>query len=449
MHQYQPDIDFLKEVYPKLLKWHNWWFDIRPEDGLPYRDGNQNGLLEWGTEIDNWLQGAKYESGLDNSPMFDNARLNIKSGTMELDMAGLSGLWAADALYLSYIAEELGDTGEAERLRTQVKEMNNRINRELWNEELGMYCNKYWNEYSRKPKDIFFKSIPASYFKGDITFSYSSNGDSIRKHVNHIGLAMEEVTYFSENNIPVYWQGKLAPDKTATYFFHTPEEMGVVLEIDRTILIDNRKYWITEYVSEPIHLEKDHVYDVKLTFTGDVPFELKFTPEIKTEGSLFSERLSPTLFYPLITGAPDEDKGQQIISNLIDTTLFWGDYVIPTIARNDPAFPTQGYWRGRVWPPTNYLAYLGIDNYASDSIVWQLVEKSAKMAQNEWLTQGHLHENYNAITGTGTGTSHYCWGGLMQLMLVEEINGQKNNEFSGANPFAGKSNQLINFPLNQ
>ena len=161
MHQYQPDIEFLKEVYPKLLKWHNWWFDIRPEDGLPYRDGNQNGLLEWGTEIDNWLQGAKYESGLDNSPMFDDARLNIKSGTMELDMAGLSGLWAADALYLSYIAEELGDTGEAERLRTQVKEMNNRINRELWNEELGMYCNKYWNEYSRKPKDDFFKSIPA------------------------------------------------------------------------------------------------------------------------------------------------------------------------------------------------------------------------------------------------------------------------------------------------
>jgi len=32
--------------------------------------------------------------------------------------------------------------------------------------------------------------------------------------------------------------------------------------------------------------------------------------------------------------------------------------VIPSIAIDDPAFPDQDYWRGRIWGPMNYLVYL-------------------------------------------------------------------------------------------
>jgi putative isomerase len=40
-----------------------------------------------------------------------------------------------------------------------------------------------------------------------------------------------------------------------------------------------------------------------------------------------------------------------------------GDWVIPSIARDDPAFKDQNYWRGRIWGPMNYLVYLGLTNY--------------------------------------------------------------------------------------
>lgn len=38
-------------------------------------------------------------------------------------------------------------------------------------------------------------------------------------------------------------------------------------------------------------------------------------------------------------------------------------YAMPSIARNDPAFKDNSYWRGRIWGPMNYLVYLGLRRY--------------------------------------------------------------------------------------
>jgi len=448
IHQYQPDKAFLEEVYPKLLIWHNWWFDIRPENGLPYRDGNRNGILEGGTEIGTWLQGAKYEL-LDNSPMFDDVRMNNESRTMELDMVGLSAIWAMDALYLSYIADELGKADDAEKLRNDVETMNTRINKVLWNEEAGMYCNKYWDEYSRKPKAEDFNRINPQTFVNKIIMSYTDpNGQKISKKVSKLSLTKEEVDYFFENDIPVHFTASITPAESNVYFFYTPEETGVLLEVDSSKLIDNRVFWITEFISEPVFLEKGRQHLLKMTYTGDIPFEILWTPETKHEGSLFSERLTPMLFYPLISEAPDSAKGARLMENMLDTTLFWGDNVIPTVSRNDPAFPGQGYWRGRIWPPTNYLVYLGLKNYASNEVVADYVLTSAKMAQYEWVNFGNLPENYSGITGKGMGTRDYCWGGLMQLMLLEELTGINVKEEKVRNPAVEGGFEMVNFPVN-
>ena len=457
MHQYHPDTAFLADVYPKLLKWHNWWFDTRPENGLPYRDGNQNGLLEWGTEIDTWLQGAKYESGQDNSPMFDNVRMNETSRTMELDMAGLSGLWAADALCLSYIADAIGKPDDANMLMNQVEEINNRINQELWNEQTGMYCNKYWDAYSRKPDLDAFKILPREVFADPIDFYYQDAvGNNVKKQVEQVGLNTTEIkalglvdkdySPYSREENPIEWRFTLKPVQTGVFFFYTPEDFGVHLEVNGQTIIDNRKFWITEYISNPVSLQAGKLYECKLKYTGDIAFTLQWAKEQKSEKSLFSERLGPTNFYPLIAKAADENKGQQIIANLTDTTLFWGDYVLPTIARDDPAFPSQGYWRGRIWPPTNYLAYLGINNYASDEITWQYAVKGARQAQDEWIRRGHLYENYYA-DGPGAGDPHYCWGGLMQMILLEELAGIDENGNLVTNPFSTDDYEVSNFPV--
>ena len=49
--------------------------------------------------------------------------------------------------------------------------------------------------------------------------------------------------------------------------------------------------------------------------------------------------------------------------HLLNPGEFWGEWVVPSSPRNDPAFKDQNYWRGRIWGPMNFLVYLGLRNY--------------------------------------------------------------------------------------
>jgi neutral trehalase len=131
-----------------------------------------------------------------------------------------------------------------------------------------------------------------------------------------------------------------------------------------------------------------------------------------------SHRLSPTNFYPLLARAATPAQAQTMIQkHLLNTGEFWGQWVIPSIARNDPAFSDQNYWRGRIWGPMNYLVYLGLRNYDDPEVRRDLARKSNELFLKEWKENGHVHENYNAITGSGddvkSSDRFYHWGALL------------------------------------
>jgi glycogen debranching enzyme len=103
---------------------------------------------------------------------------------------------------------------------------------------------------------------------------------------------------------------------------------------------------------------------------------------------------------------------------------FWGDWILPSIARDDPAYPEQNYWRGRIWAPMNLLAYLGLRRYDLPQARADLAGKSRALLLQEWLEHGHVHENYNADTGQGCDVRNsdrfYHWGGLLGTVAMIE-----------------------------
>jgi glycogen debranching enzyme len=110
--------------------------------------------------------------------------------------------------------------------------------------------------------------------------------------------------------------------------------------------------------------------------------------------------------------------------HLLNPREFWGEWVIPSIARDDPAFNDQNYWRGRIWGPMNYLVYLGLRNYDNSAIRQEFAQKSYSLFLKEWSEKGHVHENYNAMTGTGDDVSSsdrfYHWGALLGYVQYME-----------------------------
>lgn len=286
------DLSLLKRSYKALKKWHYFWKDLG-ENGYSRRDGNQDGLLEWGSDKDSlfagmpeWekgatgLQRAAWESGQDDLPNFDDVPFDEERGTMKMNCIDLNSLYALDSEMMMSIASILGKKDDARQFKQEYEDIKNKINEELWNGDF--YYDRFW---------------------------------------------------------------------------------------------DKR----------------------------------------------FSSRRAASNFYTLLAGIPDPIRVKKVLKHLTSSHEFWGDYVIPTISRDNPAFKDQQYWRGTIWPPTNYLVYQGLKRYKLDSVASEFARKSASLFLKSWHNYGLCRENYNSITGEGGGQRYQSWGPLFSLILLEEF----------------------------
>jgi hypothetical protein len=126
----------------------------------------------------------------------------------------------------------------------------------------------------------------------------------------------------------------------------------------------------------------------------------------------------------MIVRLATEDQVKEMMQKFFwNPEKFYGEYMIPAITRDDELYHLQDYWRGRIWPPTNFLTYLGLCNYPSqEKARKELVKKSADLLLLEWRTNRHIHENFNGTTGEGCDGSSsdrfYHWGALLSLMSL-------------------------------
>jgi hypothetical protein len=271
----------LAEVYDELLTWNRWW---------PGHRGNGE-WLSWGTDLDGGdearaVQFAKFESGLDNAPMFDGVPLGRSPRVFALADVGLTSLYVMDCDALAEIATTLGKSADAAELRGRADRYRKALGK-LWSEERGIYADR------------------------------------------------------------------------------------------------------------------------------------------RTDTGAASPRLAPTHFYPLLARAPTQKQAERMIAqHYFNPAEMHGAFVLPSIARNDPAFKDNNYWRGRIWAPMNYLVYLGLRNYRLPAARKDLVERSRALLLQSWRAEGAVYENYNATTGAGgdvrNADSFYHWGALLGFISFLE-----------------------------
>lgn len=132
------DRALLDDTFPALLAWHDWW---------PRARRGPHGLLAWGSDpvagdpASATLDRAKRESGLDDSPMYDEARYDPVTHTMDLADVGLNALHIADAEALAEIATLLGERATADRLHAEAATAKAVADRLLWDGDRNGYRN--------------------------------------------------------------------------------------------------------------------------------------------------------------------------------------------------------------------------------------------------------------------------------------------------------------------
>lgn len=281
---------FLEDTFEPLLKWNRWWAEHRTLEGfITLGSDPENRPVNRGDPSVGTWQGAVFESGLDNSPMYDGTVYNTKTHLLEFADVGMTSLYIADCDALAEIAHVLGKQTEGKELRERGERYRAKL-KTLWDDKAGIFLNKN---------------------------------------------------------------------------LHTGE---------------------------------------------------------------MSPRLSPTNFYPLLARAATVEQARTMIEkHLLNPDEFWGAWVMPSIARDDPAFKDQNYWRGRIWGPMNYLVYLGLRNYGNPEVCREFAQKSYDLFLKEWTEKRHVHENYNAVTGTGddvkSSDRFYHWGALLGYVEWMERSG--------------------------
>ncbi|MGC9260588.1 MAG: MGH1-like glycoside hydrolase domain-containing protein [Phycisphaerae bacterium] len=439
LYQRDPDIGFLRRIYPQLVRWHNWWFSINPATGLPFRDANKDGLLEY-------RNGP--ESGMDDSPMYDNARLDPQTQTLELVDVGLNSLWAADAGYLARIAQTLGKPMAAAHYLDQKEMMIRRINHRLWNPKAGMYENRFFRPQAAD-LPIPCRAYSLADGKPGIQGQYYRGTDFNHLLLTRVDQAVD-FNWFSFPPAPAFggqmslspmsvrWRGFLTPRETGdyrlvlnvTYPFvlhdppgYLPSVAGTRLWVDGKLLINHWKVKpVTRYVSSAMHLLAGHRYGIKLEYrrqSGGAMVQLRWR-RVGEPKRIFSTQISPTNFYPMIIGAPSKAMAAKMLALLQNRHTFWGRYVVPSIPRDNPTFQQQSYWRGKIWPATNYLLFQGLKRYASASLLNRFAAKSVKLFMRNWRAAHTWNENY-FFTGQGSGVPHTTWGPLLCLIGLENI----------------------------
>ena len=279
----------VEELYEGLLRWNLWFAEHRMNpsgalcwgsDNIPVLYGNR-----WEKEGVHDRFGASLESGLDNSPMYDDVPFNQDTNRLELEDVGLTGLYILDCRSLLELAAEIGRTEDIPGLERRMRSACAGLEG-LWDEEFGFYCNR------------------------------------------------------------------------------------------------------------------------------------------RTDTGEYSRRISPTNFYALFSPDVSARRQKRIALHYFNKEEFYGEWMLPSIARNDPAFPDQDYWRGRIWAPLNFLTYLALTRTELADVRRDLAEKSAKLFLKEWTEHRHVHENYSADTGEGCDSANsdkfYHWGALLCVIAMAE-----------------------------
>ena len=282
----------VEEMYPHLLRWNTWFRDNRSAESgalcwgsnpIPVLYGN---CWEYEHHGVNGAHGAALESGLDNSPMYDDIPFDREKHILKLEDVGLTGLFIMDCKALIELAKEIGRDEDVPELEARLARAEAGLEG-LWDEENGFYYNR------------------------------------------------------------------------------------------------------------------------------------------RTDTGEFSRRISPCNFYALFSDSVPSERARRIADeHYYNPEEFYGDWMLPSIARSDPAFRDQDYWRGRVWAPLNFLVYLALLNTDLDDVRRDLAKKSTTIFMKEWTEHRHVHESYNSITGEGCDAQNsdkfYHWGALLSVVALAE-----------------------------
>jgi glycogen debranching enzyme len=114
LHEADPDLEFLQEIYVPLVRWNAWWFSMNDDD--------VDGLAQYN---------HPYSSGLDDSPLWEHG--------MPVESPDLNTYLCVQMGSLATMAKALGMDAEGAMWHRRAAAIVRRMINDFWDEEAGLF----------------------------------------------------------------------------------------------------------------------------------------------------------------------------------------------------------------------------------------------------------------------------------------------------------------------
>jgi glycogen debranching enzyme len=141
--------------------------------------------------------------------------------------------------------------------------------------------------------------------------------------------------------------------------------------------------------------------------------------------------VTPFNLYPLWTGQLPDAMREKLLAHLRNPALFFGRYMLPTVARSDPRYAPSTMWRGPVWANINYFFIEALRQVGEVEMANQLSERTLEMI----MAHKGIYEFYNAETGEPPATAVSTFGWTAAVFIDLAI--QASSDQSLSNPVPG------------
>lgn len=134
--------------------------------------------------------------------------------------------------------------------------------------------------------------------------------------------------------------------------------------------------------------------------------------------------ITPLNLYPLWTGQLPDAIRDRLIAHLMDPDEFWGEYVIPSVARNDPHYDPETMWRGSIWVNINYIFIEALRLVGEHALAHTLLEKTLDLV----MSQPGIYEYYNSETGEPPTTAAGAFGWTAAVFIDLAIQASREKD---------------------
>ncbi len=129
-------------------------------------------------------------------------------------------------------------------------------------------------------------------------------------------------------------------------------------------------------------------------------------------------------YWALLAGAVAPERLDGFLAHLRDKAEFDRPHRVPTLSADHPDYNAAGgYWKGSVWPPTNYMLLRGLTAVGEHDLAHEIGRNHLGNVVDVFEQTGTVFENYApeaASSGSPARRDFVGWGGVPPIAVLLE-----------------------------